>query len=178
MPDKYTLTKLRPWYAIILSGLLLIGLSCQPKATDTPAPVSTKFNLAGHYAITAIRISPAVQSGEDVLAMYADSSGSSRCLSDVTIQFDANGWVSFNKPAGCEQNDDLTEATGLHYGDRWSLETNTLVVDDVGKKTQYDVAVDGNQVTLSLNIDKDYSSSLDNNDPGFTLTIELKKLSK
>ncbi|GAB3776855.1 hypothetical protein GCM10028818_22960 [Spirosoma horti] len=160
----------------MLLGLLLIGLSCQSNVAYIPPPLSTGFNLAGYYAITAIRISPAVQAGEDVMAMYADSSGSSPCLSDATIQFDPTGWVSFNKPAGCEQNNDLTEATGLHYGDRWSLQTNTLVVDDIGKTTQYDVAVDGEQITLSLAIDKGYKSSLDNNDPGFTLTIELKKI--
>lgn len=165
-----------PWSTSILLGLLLIGLSCQSKVDYIPPPLSANFNLAGYYTITAIRISPAVQSGEDVIAMYADSSGLSPCLSDVTIQFDPSGWVNINKPSGCEQNNDLTEATGLHYGDRWSLQTNTLVVDDIGKKTQYDVAVDNQQVTLSLNIDRNYSSSLDNNAPGFTLTIELKKL--
>lgn len=165
-----------PWNTTILLGLLLIGLSCQSKVAYIPPPLSAGFNLAGFYAITAIRISPAVQAGEDVMAMYADSSGLSPCLSDVTIQFDPNGWVNVNKPSGCEQNNDLTEATGLHYGDRWSLQTNTLVVDDIGKKTQYDVVVDNQQVTLSLDIDRNYSSSLDNNDPGFTLTIELKKL--
>ena len=176
MIDNYLLNTLGPWNTLIISGLLLIGLSCQPEVPYTPAPVAAGFSLVGHYAITAIRISPAVQAGEDVMAMYADSSGSSPCLSDVTIQFDPNGWVSFNKPTGCEQNNDLTEATGLHYGDKWSLETNTLVVDDIGKRTQYDVTVDGAYVTLSLSIDKNYSSSLDSNDPGFTLTIELKKL--
>lgn len=177
MIDTYMATRLIPRNTLISLALLWIGLSCQPKAASDPiAPVAASFTMAGKYTITAIRISPAVQSGEDVMAMYADSSGSSPCLSDVTIQFDPTGWLSFSKPSGCEQNNDLTEATGLHYGDRWSVETNTLVIDDIGKKTQYDMAVDGKQVTLSLNIDKDYSSSLDSNDPGFTLTIELKKL--
>lgn len=108
--------------------------------------------------------------------MYADSSGQSTCLSGTTIRFDPAGWVGLTKPVGCEQNDDFAQITGLRNGGTWSLEDNTLVIEATGQATQYNLTVDGGQVFMSLDIDKGYASSLDDNPPGFTITIELKRL--
>ena len=107
--------------------------------------------------------------------MFADSSGQSLCLSGTTIRFDYAGWVSFIKPAGCEQNDDLTQITGMHDGDKWSIDDNTLLVDHIGQTTQYGLSSEGDQVFLNRDIDKGYASSLDDNPSGYTVTIELKR---
>jgi hypothetical protein len=154
----------------------LAGLSCQPQPTQVSPALPVNFTLAGQYQITAIQIDPPVQKGQDIIAMYADSTGQSPCLSNAIINFDQAGWISVNKPVGCEQNNDLTEITGLHYGGKWSLEEDdVLVVKSGGQETQYNVMANGNQIVLNLDIDKGYPSSLDDNPSGYTLTIELKR---
>lgn len=124
----------------------------------------------------AIQIDPTLREGQDVIAMYADSSGQSPCLSGTTIRFDPAGWVAFTKPLGCEQNDDLTQITGLHYGDKWLIRDDVLLVDHIGQATQYGLSSKDDQVFLSLDIDKGYASSLGDDSAGYTVTIELKRL--
>ncbi|MDB5240117.1 MAG: hypothetical protein JWP57_742 [Spirosoma sp.] len=163
----------------VLIALLSVGLlnvNCQQQLRLTPAPLPVNFNLAGQYALMAIQIDPALIAGKDVIAMYADSSGQSPCISGTTIRFNPTGWVTFTKPLRCEQNNDITKITGLHNGDKWSIQANTLLVDTMNQTTKYNLRVDGDQVILSWDIDTGYASSLDDDPPGFTLTMILKKL--
>jgi hypothetical protein len=173
---KTNAIKTIPWLIIPVLIIGVISFSCQPHATRVPTPLPVSFKLAGQYAIATIQIDPTLREGQDVIAMYADSSGKSPCLSGAIIRFDPTGWVTFSKPAGCEQNDDLTQITGLYYGDRWSIQDDVLLVDHIGQKTRYDLSTTGDQVFLSWDIDKGYASSLVDNTDGYTVTIELKRL--
>lgn len=163
------------WVVTVMLGLCTF-LSCQKPIEHSVAPLPDKFTLSGRYAIQSIQIDPPLKEGDDVMAFFVDSTGQSSCLQQAIIQFNPDGWITFTKPAGCEQNDDLTDATGLRYGNKWALQDNTLVVDDLGKTTQYAVSVDQQQVILSLAIEQGYASTLEGNSSGYTLTITLNRL--
>lgn len=166
--------KAKTW-GIVLS---LASFGCQPQPTPVSPSLPANFKLAGHYQVTAIQIDPPLQAGQDIMAMYADSTGQSPCLSDATIEFNSAGWIAIDKPTGCEQNNDLTEITGLRYGEKWALEDdNTLVVKHFGnqEETQYSITASDKQIVLNRDIDRGYASSLDDNPSGYTLTIELKR---
>lgn len=173
---KTKTNKAKTWVIIPLLSLGMVGFSCRPQSNQTPAPLPVNFDLAGQYSIAAIQIDPPLREGQDVMAMYADSSGQSPCLRGATIRFDAAGWLSLTTPVGCEQNDDLTEITGLQNGGQWSLQDDRLLIESFSQTKEYGLKTSGDQIFLSLDIDKNYASSLDDNPPGFTLTIELKRL--
>ena len=173
---KTKANKAPTWIIAPLLSLGLAGFSCQAPSNQVPAPLPVNFDLTGQYALVAIQIDPPLREGQDVMAMYADSSGQSPCLRGATIRFDAAGWLSLTTPVGCEQNDDLTEITGLQNGGQWSLQDDRLLIESLSQTTEYGLKTNGDHVFLSLDIDKDYASSLDDNPPGFTLTIELKRL--
>ena len=162
-------------WVVSLVGLWLC-ISCHHTSTQTPLPLPGAFQLAGVYSIQAIQVEPALKSGTDILALYDDSTGSSPCLRNAQIQFDSNGFIKLIKPVGCESNQVLTEVTQLQYGEHWSLEGNQLVTGDSFQTTQYTVLVDGQTVVLKLGIEQGYASSLDENDTGYILSIELRRL--
>jgi hypothetical protein len=160
-----------------ITALLLGFDSCKSDNPDTAAPAT----IAGSYKITALTVTPSVQSTfSDLIAASKLLFSNTTCLTDLTITFKADGTATTDSPASCKSVVDgsgnqipISTFTGIDASSKW-VQTGTTLTVTKGDGTKTDYTVVSTSPTLKLQ----WKGLLNYPVPSttiYTFTMDLKK---
>ncbi|GAB2766872.1 hypothetical protein GCM10027275_06240 [Rhabdobacter roseus] len=121
----------------LLVGLLMLSAWACNKDND-PSPK----NVEGSWNIAALKVSPALPGGDDMLPILNFVLGND-CLSRITFTFKKGGTLSGDAPADClgstESVEEFFDPTAS-----WRVEGNKIILTSDGEVSRYDLEVNGN----------------------------------
>lgn len=158
--------KFRSLSSLIVAFALLSMVACK-KDSDDPAP-NGKDGVEGSWQITALKVSPAQNGIVDYIPLINALLGND-CFTKLTFNFKANGTIEGSAPAGCQGAEDTaSDQVGINDTTTWKIEGNKLILTSGTDRTEYDLDVNKNTMSLS---EKEVEDGVT-----YTYTLEFKRV--